>query len=126
MADVTAPPPGSEVAFETASAALREQFQRIDALDSKAGILLASGGVFAGFLFGVESLMRQAPRPIAIISTVLLIVSLATALLAFATRAYSSAPTPEVVVRIKLPGQVGSLESPRKHAGCGCRQSCEA
>jgi len=66
--------------------ALDEQLRRIEALDAKAGILVAADGVLGGLLFGAGSVIRNAPRGVAISASVALIASLVLALLAFANR----------------------------------------
>ena len=51
-------------------------------------------------LFGAGSVIRNAPRGVAISASVALIASLVLALLAFANRRYEEAPKPEAVIRL--------------------------
>jgi hypothetical protein len=55
------PPKEADFAFDNASKALGEQLQRIEALDAKAGILLAADGVVVGLLFAADSVLLDAP-----------------------------------------------------------------
>lgn len=100
VAEAKQVPPGSSFAYDAGLASLDEQRKRADALDSKAGILLAAAGLFAGFVFRGDSLLTRAPRAVGVSGAVLLIASIAVALLAFANRSYRSAPTPAVAVRM--------------------------
>jgi hypothetical protein len=90
-------PPGSSFAYDVAVFSLEEQRKRIDALDSKAGVTLAAAGVFAGFLFRGDSLLRGAPSAVGAGGSILLVLSMLAALLAFANRRYRIAPAAEAV-----------------------------
>lgn len=98
------PPVGAGFAFDNAKDALEEQLQRIEALDTKAGILLAADGVLAGLLFAADSVLLEAPRVIGVAVTVPLLLSILLALLAFFTRKYEKAPTPEAVIGLMAQG----------------------
>ncbi|MGH2658410.1 MAG: hypothetical protein ACRDHS_01800 [Actinomycetota bacterium] len=93
-------PDGAGFAFDVARTALDEQLRRIEALDGKAGILIAAGGVLAGFLFGRGSLLFDAPRLILGVAAITLTGSLVLALLAFWTRRYDLAPRPEALSQL--------------------------
>jgi hypothetical protein len=93
-------PDGASFAFDVARTSLDEQLGRIEALDGKAGILIAAGGVLAGFLFGRGSLLLDAPRLIVGIAAIALTSSLVFALLAFWTRRYDLAPRPEALSQL--------------------------
>jgi hypothetical protein len=90
-------PPGSSFAYEVGVSSLEEQRKRIDALDSKAGVTLAAAGVFAGFVFRGDTLLRGAPPVIGAAGAILLVLSMLGALFAFADRRYRIAPAPEAV-----------------------------
>jgi len=92
-------PDGASFAFDVARMALDEQLRRIEAL-GKAGILIAAGGVLAGFLFGRGSLLLDAPRLIVGIAAITLTGSLVLALLAFWTRRYDVAPRPQALSQL--------------------------
>lgn len=62
-------------------------------------MLLAADGVLAGFLFTRGSFLLQAPDWIGIVATASILVSIALALLGFATRDYVTAPKPEAVAQ---------------------------
>ena len=93
-------PRSAALAFGVARDALDEQLQRIDSLDSKAGILLAADGILAGLIFGHETFARSAPAGVAIASGFFLLVSLAAAVIAFANRDYEVAPKPDEVIAL--------------------------
>lgn len=85
-------------AFDVAAASLNEQLKRIEALDAKAGILIAADGVLAGFLLASDGVLRRAPLWIGVAITAVLFASIALALGSFANRKYETAPTPAAVV----------------------------
>lgn len=91
-------PSGAAFAYENAAKGLDEQLRRIEALDAKAGVLLAADGVLAGLLFATDSIPLRAPRPVGIAITLALLASIVLALAAFASRKYETAPTPEAVI----------------------------
>ena len=92
-------PAGAAFAYTTSLRSLDEQLRRIEALDSKAGILLAADGVLAGFLFTRGSVLLEAPGWIGILAAIAILVSMTLALLAFATRNYIAAPRAQAVAR---------------------------
>lgn len=104
------PPIGATFAFDNAKYALEEQLQRIEALDAKAGVLLAADGVLAGLLFATSSVLFQAPRVIGIGVAVSLFLSLLFALLALLARKYEIAPSPPAVVGLMEQGDENWLK----------------
>ncbi len=86
------PPPAASFLYEEAARELKEQFDWIDTLDTKAGILLAAGGVIAGLVLTRDSMLLWAPPLITVAIVAALGVSLSFALLAFGTRHYQLAP----------------------------------
>jgi hypothetical protein len=98
------PPQGASFAFDNAAKALDEQMGRIESLDAKAGVLLAADGVLAGLLFATDSVLTQAPRALGVSVTISLLFSILLALLAFSTRKYETAPTPEAVISLMEQG----------------------
>jgi hypothetical protein len=93
-------PSGAPFAFEIARRALDEQLERINALDTKAGVLIAADGVIMGLLAGERSVVTRAPSWTGIIVLATIGVSLILSLLAFTTRRYETAPRPEAVIRL--------------------------
>jgi hypothetical protein len=91
--DSMPPPQGIDYVYDTALDSLRQQLSWIDALDTKAGILIAADGVVAGVVLASDSLIAPSSVWTVLIAT-LLLSSLALALLAFATRRYEIAPDP--------------------------------
>jgi len=98
-------PAGAGFAYEVALRSLDEQLERIEALDTKAAVLLTADGVIAGFLFGRDSAIREAPDWLAIAAIAGLMASFILALVTFASRRYQQAP-PAVAVarRAQAPG----------------------
>src|SRR5687768_7026765 len=94
------PPQGADFAFQTGLRALDEQERRTNALDSKAGVLLAAAGVISGLVFGGNSSLLTAPLPVSVLLTTLLISTVALALVAFGNRRYETAPAPRAVIRM--------------------------
>ncbi len=101
---------GASFAFDNAAKALDEQLGRIESLDAKAGVLLAADGVLAGLLFATDSVLFQAPRILGVAVTVSLLFSILLALLAFSTRKYETAPTPEAVIGLMEQGSEAWLK----------------
>jgi len=111
-------PEGSGFAFEMSLRALDEQLRRIEALDSKAGILIAADGILTGLLLSGRGPLLQAPKPVLFAAVAAVISSLSFALLAFISRRYDSAPGPAAVIRLMTASEdwlkwrfLGSLES---------------
>ena len=92
-------PSGAGFAFDLGRERLQQQLRRIDALDTKTGVLLAIDGVLAGLLFGREPQPPGAPRGLTATAAVALVVSLALSLIAFANRRYDTAPSASAVAR---------------------------
>lgn len=90
-------PRGASFAYSVAQRGLDEQLGRIEALDAKAGIVIATNGVLAGLLFGRSSLLLAMPEFLAGLISLLVGTSLLLALIAFATRKYLIAPQAEAV-----------------------------
>jgi hypothetical protein len=67
-------PPGASFAFDAGIRTLDEQLHRIDALDTKAGVLLAAAGVLSGFLLADRSSLAQAPKAVGMTAIVVLII----------------------------------------------------
>jgi hypothetical protein len=93
-------PRGASFAYRVAERNLDEQLGRIEALDSKAGILMATDGVLAGLLFGHSSLLVSMPKPVGAVTALLVGSSLLLALLAFVNRRYRTALRAESVMRL--------------------------
>lgn len=70
----------------------------IDALDTKAGILLGAGGLIAGLLITAESPLQAAPAWLAVTTSMLLLGSIGIGLVAFAVRRYETAPNLQSLV----------------------------
>jgi hypothetical protein len=87
-------PQSAAFAYETAQRALDQQSRLIDSIDAKAGILLAADGILAGLIFGRETFISRAPVAVASVAGGGILLSLACALRALATRNYSLAPEP--------------------------------
>jgi hypothetical protein len=92
-------PRGATFAYETATSALGEQLRRIDALDSKAGLLLAAASVLAGLLWSDGPSRPESSVALSIV-TILVTLSLLAAVLALSSRKYLIAPRPEVVAEL--------------------------
>lgn len=95
-------PHGAEFAYGVGRQELADQLRRIEALDSKAGILLAAGGVLAGFVFGSRTFIRQAPGSISLSVALFVTASLVLALIAFGNQKYRTAPLTEDAVRLMV------------------------
>lgn len=93
-------PPGASFAFEIAVRSLDEQLERINALDTKAGVLIAADGVIVSLLAADRSVLTRAPAWIGVLVLATVGTSLILSLLAFTTRRFESAPRPEAVVRL--------------------------
>ena len=72
----------------------------IEALDTKAGVLIAANGVVLALLAGGDGSLERAPvvAILAIIGAVT--VSLISALLSFTTRKYETAPNPDAAIHL--------------------------
>lgn len=98
-------PRGASFAYAVAERNLDEQLGRIEALDSKAGILIAADGVLSGLLFGRSSLLLSMPRPLGVLIALLVGSSLLLGLIAFGNRRYRRAPGVESVIRLMAFGE---------------------
>lgn len=110
-------PRGASFAFDVARDGLIDQLARIEALDGKAGVLMAANGVLAGLLFGRASILLEMPAPLAATTALLVGISLLFALIAFANRRYQRAPQADAVIGLMAFGEewlkwrfLGSLE----------------
>jgi hypothetical protein len=93
MTSTTTPPtPGGDFAFDTAVRAFTDQMRWIDALDTKAGVLMAADAVLAGLVLTRGSLLLDAPAWVGVLVALLLFVSFVLALLSFSTRRFGIAP----------------------------------
>lgn len=93
-------PAGASFAFDVGLRTLDQQLRRIDALDTKAGVILAAGGVLGGFLFTRGSVLGRAPLALGVAAAGALIACLIAALVAFGVRRYSFVPSVRAVVRM--------------------------
>lgn len=98
-------PVGAGFAYAVAIRTLDEQLRRIEALDTKAGVLIAADGVIIGLLASERSALEQAHRIIGAVVLGAIAMSLITPLLAFATRHYQTAPNPDAVIRLMTADQ---------------------
>ncbi len=92
-------PRGIAYAHQAASKSYDDQMRWIDALDTKAGILMAADGAIVSLVVTGDSVLLIAPKLIQIAAPGLLFISLVFALLAFSTRRYEIAPDLEPLVR---------------------------
>ena len=104
MASESGVPKGAPFAYEVGARSIDEQLRRTEALDAKTGLILASDGVLAGFVFSSDSLFKTAPRAVGMLLALLILASISLALVAFWNRRYESAPRPELVVRLMMEG----------------------
>lgn len=91
------PPKGAEFAYEVAQRSIDDQLRRIESLDTKAGILLAAGGVLAGLVYREGSILAEAPVALGFLASMFLLASLLLALVAFFNRKYRSGLSPQAV-----------------------------
>ena len=102
-------PSGAAFAYRAAIRTLDEQLRRIEALDTKAGVLIAAGGLVVGLLAGEGSSLVEAPIWVRVIVLGTVNVSLILALLAFTARRYETAPNPDAAIRL-MTAESGWLE----------------
>jgi hypothetical protein len=93
-------PAGAGFAYRVAVRALDEQLQRIEALDTKAGVLIAADGLVLGLLSGERSSLILSPAWVSFPVLAAVASSLILALFAFATRNYDAAPNPDAAIRL--------------------------
>jgi len=100
MARQTAVPEGAGFAYDVGIRAIDEQLRRIEAFDTKAGILIAADGVLVGLLAADTSLLPLLPRIPVAIGLSLVLSSLALALVAFGIRRYRIGPSLSASIRL--------------------------
>jgi hypothetical protein len=93
-------PPGASFAFTAALRTLDEQLRRIEALDSKAGVLIAADGLILALIAGEGGPLAHLTRLLTAGIVASVTISLFTALLSFTTRRYESAPNPDVAIHL--------------------------
>ena len=93
-------PAGARFAYQVALRAIDEQLRRIEALDSKAGVLIAADGLVIGLLAGNRSMIVEGPVWVGFAVVAAVTASLILALLAFTTRRYDAAPNPDAAIRL--------------------------
>lgn len=84
--------PGINFAYEQTSKALDDQLHAIEALDTKAGILLAADGVIVGLILTKDSFLAWAPPWLYAMAISYLMGSFVLSLLSFAIRNYDLGP----------------------------------
>lgn len=94
------PPPRAAFAYDVAREAMQDQLRRIEAHDTKAGILIAAAGIFAGLLFSGSSVLAGAPPWLLALTGGLISLALLLALFAFLNQRYVTAPRPGAVARL--------------------------
>ncbi|MGH9197736.1 MAG: hypothetical protein ACRD1T_18585, partial [Acidimicrobiia bacterium] len=115
-------PRGASFAYQVAERNLDEQLARIEALDAKAGILIAADGVLSGLLFSRSSVLFTMPRLVAAVAVTLVGASLFMALVAFANRRYEQGLQIRAVLGLMAFGEewlkwrfLGNLELALEH-----------
>ncbi|MGI9194590.1 MAG: hypothetical protein ACR2FO_08820 [Actinomycetota bacterium] len=86
------PPVGAAFTFDIGVRALEAQSRRVDAIDTKAAVVLAVDGVLAGFFLNRPVASPHPPIWLALLAGTALLVSAITAVLSLWTRKYSTAP----------------------------------
>jgi hypothetical protein len=111
-------PEGAPFAYDVAIRRLDDQLERISALDTKAGVLMAVDGVLIGLLLGADSLLLKAPLLVATGVIGLVVLSILLALFSFLNQRYQTAPEPAAAIRFMMAAQdwlkwrfLGNLES---------------
>lgn len=85
-------PQGITYAHDVALKTYDDQMSWIDALDTKAGILMAADGVIISFIAARGSTLMEAATVIGVATALFLFLSFVFALLGFSTRRYEVAP----------------------------------
>lgn len=93
-------PAGASFAYAVALRTLDEQLRRIEALDTKAGVLIAADGLVLVLIAGADPPLRGAPAFILVAILVAVTSSLITALLSFITRRYETAPNADAAIHL--------------------------
>jgi len=118
---VPGPVAGIRFIHDAALKSYDDQMRWIDALDTKAGILIAADGLLAGLLVTSDPRGSAAPRGLVLALSLIVMASLVTALIAFITRHYEVAPdidrfsVPDIghenqMVTIALEGYLNAIE----------------
>lgn len=97
-------PAGATFAFDVGIAQLESQFKRIDALDTKAAVVLGVDGVLAGLLLSRQG-GQALPGIIATVVFTALAWSFFLGLAAFWTQRYKAAPAPKAVASMMMRGE---------------------
>ncbi len=98
MAQSSFIPRGLRFTYEASVKTYDDQMKWIDALDTKAGILIAADGVIATLVLTRGSMLIRGPRLVAGAVAAALFISLVLALLSFATRRFELAPNIDQLV----------------------------
>jgi hypothetical protein len=117
-------PQSTSFAWNVAARALEEQLRRVEALDAKAATLMAADLILAGFIIAGSDRSDHTPPLVLAAAGLGLVLSLSTAVGAFAVRRCEMAPTPSVVadlaeapedwIRWRLMGNMlGAIETNR-------------
>jgi hypothetical protein len=85
-------PAGTDFVFDAAVRAFDDQMRWVDALDTKAGVLMAADAVLAGLVLMRGSMLLDAPLWVGVAVAVLFFMSFVLGLLSFATRRFGIAP----------------------------------
>jgi hypothetical protein len=93
-------PAGASFAFATSLRTLDEQLGRIEALDTKAGVLIAADGLILAVIAGAYGPSGRVPVLLVIGIVASVTTSLLTALLSFMTRRHRTAPDPDEAIHL--------------------------
>lgn len=93
-------PQGATFAFDVASHSLDEQLRRVDALDSKAGVLLAADGIIASLILGRTVPSPAQPVWVTLPAGLAVLLSMGSALVAFSNRNYETALEPGAIAEV--------------------------
>ena len=93
-------PAGASFAYSVALRTLDEQLRNIEALDTKAGVLIAADGLILALLAGQERSLAGVPAAVLVAIIGAVTSSLIAALLSFTTRRYETAPNPVAAIHL--------------------------
>ena len=93
-------PAGASFAYAVALRTLDEQLRRIEALDTKAGVLIAADGLVLVLIAGGDPPLRGAPASVLVAILAAVTSSLIAALLSFTTRRYETAPNADAAIHL--------------------------
>jgi len=93
-------PAGATFAYATAIRTLDEQLSRIEALDTKAGVLIAADGLILALIAGGDGRLARVPAMLLVGIVASVTASLIAALLSFTTRRYETAPNPDAAIHL--------------------------